>query len=69
MKISIREVGDAKIVDVEGDVDLGTSPVLRRTLFETLPGRPGWLSICRPSGISTVPESPPSSKCSRTRSA
>ncbi len=38
MKISIREVGDAKIVTLEGDVDLGTSPVLRSTLFETLPG-------------------------------
>ena len=37
MKISIRDVGDAKVVEVEGDVDLGTSPVFRRTLFETLP--------------------------------
>lgn len=38
MKISMREVGDAKIMTLEGDVDLGTSPVLRSTLFETLPG-------------------------------
>ena len=37
MKISIRDVGTAKVVEVEGDVDLGTSPVFRRTLFETLP--------------------------------
>ena len=37
MKISIRDVGDAKVVEVEGDVDLGTSPDFRRTLFETLP--------------------------------
>ena len=37
MKISIRDVGDAKVVVVEGDVDLGTSPVFRSTLFETLP--------------------------------
>ena len=37
MKISIRDVGNAKVVRVEGDVDLGTSPVFRRTLFETLP--------------------------------
>lgn len=37
MKISVRDVGDAKVVEVEGDVDLGTSRVLRRTLFESLP--------------------------------
>lgn len=37
MKISIREVGPAKIVEVDGDVDLGTSGVLRRTLFAALP--------------------------------
>ena len=37
MKISVRDVGDAKVVEVEGDVDLGTSKVLRRTLFESLP--------------------------------
>ena len=36
MKISVRDVGNAKVVEVEGDVDLGTSPDLRRTLFETL---------------------------------
>jgi anti-sigma B factor antagonist len=37
VKISIRDVGNAKVVEVEGDVDLGTSPAFRRTLFETLP--------------------------------
>lgn len=36
MKISIRDVGAARVVAVEGDVDLGTSPDLRRTLFESL---------------------------------
>ncbi len=37
MKISVREVGAAKVVEVEGEVDLSTSPALRRTLLETLP--------------------------------
>jgi anti-sigma B factor antagonist len=37
VKISVRDVGDAKVVEVEGDVDLGTSPAFRRTLFEALP--------------------------------
>ena len=36
MKISVRDAGETKIVEVEGDVDLGTSPDLRRTLFATL---------------------------------
>jgi anti-sigma B factor antagonist len=40
MKISIRDVGPAKIVEVDGDVDLGTSGVLRRTLFAALPETP-----------------------------
>jgi anti-sigma B factor antagonist len=37
VKISVRDVGDAKVVEVAGDVDLGTSPQLRKTLFEALP--------------------------------
>src|SRR4051794_26372675 len=37
MKISIRDVEQAKVMEVQGDVDLGTSPDLRRTLFATLP--------------------------------
>jgi anti-sigma B factor antagonist len=36
VKISIREVGDAKVIEVEGDVDLGTSVLLRSTLFDNL---------------------------------
>jgi anti-sigma B factor antagonist len=36
VKISIRDVGNAKVVEVEGEVDLGTSPIFRRTLFDTL---------------------------------
>ena len=36
MKISVREKGVATVVDVAGDVDLGTSPDLRRTLFDAL---------------------------------
>src|SRR5690349_18649513 len=36
MRISTRESGEARIVEVEGDVDLGTSPELRRTLFSAL---------------------------------
>ncbi|SPE32480.1 Anti-sigma factor antagonist [Candidatus Sulfopaludibacter sp. SbA3] len=37
MRVSVREVGIAKVVEVEGEVDLGTSPDLRRVLFEVLP--------------------------------
>ena len=37
MKISVRKVGEAKVVEVDGEVDLGTSPALRRTLLDTLP--------------------------------
>jgi anti-sigma B factor antagonist len=37
VKISVRDVGTTKIVDVEGDVDLGTSPAFRHTLFDALP--------------------------------
>ena len=40
MKLSIRDLGQATVVEVEGDVDLGTSPDLRRTLFATLPNLP-----------------------------
>jgi len=36
MTICVRDAGEAKIVEVEGDVDLGTSPELRRTLFATM---------------------------------
>ena len=36
MTILVRESGAAQVVDVEGDVDLGTSPDLRRTLFDLM---------------------------------
>ena len=36
MTISIRELGTARVVDLAGDVDLGTSPNLRKTLFDQL---------------------------------
>jgi anti-sigma B factor antagonist len=38
--ISVRESAAARIVDLEGDVDLGTSPKLRRTLFALLEEAP-----------------------------
>ena len=40
MTISIREAGETKIVDVQGDINLGNSPDLRRTLFENLRAAP-----------------------------
>jgi len=36
MKIMVRQAADGKVVEVEGDVDLGSSPELRSTLFSTL---------------------------------
>lgn len=40
MTISVRESGAAQVVDVEGDVDLGTSPNLRRALFDLMDKTP-----------------------------
>jgi anti-sigma B factor antagonist len=37
VKISTRVVAKATVVDLEGEVDIGNSSVLRATLFETLP--------------------------------
>jgi anti-sigma B factor antagonist len=36
MNISVREFGATRVVDLEGEVDLGTSPNLRRVLFDLL---------------------------------
>jgi anti-sigma B factor antagonist len=36
MNISIRKSDSVRIVDLQGDVDLGTSPDLRQTLFDLL---------------------------------
>jgi anti-sigma B factor antagonist len=38
--LSVRESGEAQVVDVEGEVDLGTSPNLRRALFDLLGKKP-----------------------------
>src|SRR5580704_2195366 len=40
MNISIREAGEAKIVEVEGKIDLSSSPELRRALFAVLVDSP-----------------------------
>ena len=40
MKTATREQTGTTIVDVTGDIDMGTSPVLRRTLLETLKKTP-----------------------------
>ena len=62
MRISVRDIGVAKVVEVEGDVDLSTSPDLRRTLLEALPsvGRLalnlGAIRYIDSSGIATLIE-------------
>jgi anti-sigma B factor antagonist len=37
VKISIRTVGNATVADLEGDIDVGTSTILRSKMFEVLP--------------------------------
>jgi anti-sigma B factor antagonist len=60
--ISVRDVGNAKVVEVAGDVNLGTSPELRKTLFDALPlsGRLalnlGAIRYIDSSGIATLVE-------------
>jgi len=38
LRFSARSERNAVIVDVVGQIDMGTSPALRRTLLESLPG-------------------------------
>ncbi len=45
MKISVRDVGAAKVVEVEGELNLRTSGDLRRTLFDVLPTMVGRLAL------------------------
>ena len=40
MTISVRQSGAAQVVEVEGDVDLDTSPNLRRALFDLMDKTP-----------------------------
>jgi len=40
MTITVRQSPAARIVDLEGEIDLGTSPKLRRTLFDQLKETP-----------------------------
>jgi len=62
MTISVRDSGVARVVDVEGEVDLGTSPNLRRALFEALGEMPRLalnlrsLEYIDSSGIATLIE-------------
>src|SRR5262245_2910473 len=62
VKLTVREVGNAKVVEVDGDVDLGTSPALRSTLFEALPQEAklalnlGAIRYIDSSGIATLIE-------------
>jgi anti-sigma B factor antagonist len=62
VKISVRDVGAVKVVEVEGEVDLSTSPALRRALFQALPtvGRLalnlGAIRYIDSSGIATLIE-------------
>jgi anti-sigma B factor antagonist len=62
LTVSIRESISAQVVDVEGEVDLGTSPHLRRTLFGLLGKKPklalnlGGLRYIDSSGIATLIE-------------
>ena len=62
MIISVRESSTVRIVDVKGDVDLGTSPNLRRALFDSLQERTkvalnlGAIRYIDSSGIATLIE-------------
>jgi anti-sigma B factor antagonist len=62
LTVSIRESSTAQVVDVEGDVDMGTSPSLRSTLFDLLGKKPklavnlGSVRYIDSSGIATLIE-------------
>ena len=62
MIIATREQPEANIVDVSGDVDMGTSPGLRKTLLESLKTKPrlvvnlGGVRYIDSSGIASLVE-------------
>lgn len=62
MIIATREQGEATIVDVSGDIDMGTSPGLRKTLLESLKATPrlvvnlGAVRYIDSSGIASLVE-------------
>jgi len=62
MTIATREQPEATIVDVNGDVDMGTSPALRKTLLESLKTTPrlvvnlGGVKYIDSSGIASLVE-------------
>jgi anti-sigma B factor antagonist len=62
MMIATREQSEATIVDVSGDVDMGTSPGLRKALLESLRATPrlvinlGGVRYIDSSGIASLVE-------------
>ena len=62
MIIATREQPEATIVDISGDVDMGTSPGLRKTLLESLKVTPrlvlnlGGVRYIDSSGIASLVE-------------
>ena len=62
MKVSFREQGNTRIVDVVGGVDLKTAPLLRQLLFEALGQAPklalnlAAISFIESSGIAVLLE-------------
>jgi anti-sigma B factor antagonist len=62
MTIATREQAKATIVDVSGDIDMGTSPGLRKTLLESLKDTPrlvlnlGGVRYIDSSGIASLVE-------------
>ncbi|HXJ92803.1 MAG TPA: STAS domain-containing protein [Terriglobia bacterium] len=62
MMIATREQAEATIVDINGDIDMGTSPGLRKTLLESLKATPrlvvnlGGVRYIDSSGIASLVE-------------